>query len=417
MLLKQSMESAISKNTSRNTKPPSPQSLVFVLALSAGATVANIYYAQPLLDMISKHFHAGAGVTSLVSIATQLGYASGLLLIVPLGDSLERRGLIVFSILATSVVLLAFAFSPNLPMMIVAGYLLGVTSCTPQLIVPYAAGTAPLETRGRVVGKVMSGLLIGILFSRTVSGFIAARTGWQTVFFLGSGAMLILALVLRFRLPMQHPEQQIPYPILMKSMWPIIRDQPVLRRHSWIGALGFGAFGAFWTTLSFYLSGRPEHLNSQASGLFGLIGIAGALAAPVAGRLSDRLSAKIVNGAALGLAFVSFGFMALADLSLIWLVIGVFLMDAGVQGSQLSNQVRIFALAPELRNRINGIYIFFYFIGGAAGALLGSFTWETAGWPGLCATGAALCLAAVAVLFSRRRGVTEEIGVQQPGSK
>jgi predicted MFS family arabinose efflux permease len=410
--LKESMQSVETKNNQQGIGSPDSQFLVFILAFAAGATVANIYYAQPLLDMISKHFQAGAGVTSLVSIATQLGYASGLLLIVPLGDSYERRGLIVSSIVATAFVLLAFAFSPSLPIMIAASYLLGVTSCTPQLIVPYAAGTAPIETRGRVVGSVMSGLLVGILFSRSISGFIAAHTGWQTVFFLASGGMLILAFLLRLRLPTQHPERRIPYPVLLKSMWPIIRDQPVLRKHSLIGALGFGAFGAFWTTLSFYLSSRPEHFDSQASGLFGLIGVAGALAAPVAGRLSDRLSAKIVNGVALGLVLISFGVMALANFNLIWLVIGVFLMDAGVQGSQLSNQVRIFALSPELRNRINGIYIFFYFIGGAAGALLGSFTWERWGWPGLCATGAALSLAAIAVLFARRRGGFKQVRCQ-----
>jgi predicted MFS family arabinose efflux permease len=401
------MQVAETKNIHTGMRAANPQILVFILAFAAGATVANIYYAQPLLDMISKHFQAGAGATSLISIATQLGYASGLLLIVPLGDSFERRGLIVSSIVATAVILLAFAFSPNLPIMIAASYLLGVTCCTPQLIVPYAAAIAPIETRGRVVGMVMSGLLVGILFSRSVSGFVAAHTGWQTIFFLASGGMLILALALRLKLPPQHPERRIPYPVLLKSMWPIIRDQPILRRHSMIGALGFGAFGAFWTTLSFYLSSRPEHFNSEISGLFGLIGVAGALVAPVAGRLSDRLSAKIVNGVSLGLALISFGFMALANLSLIWLVIGVFLMDAGIQGSQLSNQVRIFALAPELRNRINGIYIFIYFIGGAAGALLGSFTWELARWSGLCATGAALSLAAICVLFAHRQDVKD----------
>jgi predicted MFS family arabinose efflux permease len=399
---------SISNKISFGKKPSNEAFLVFILAFAAGATVANIYYSQPLLDMIASHFHASTGVTSAVSIATQLGYASGLLLIVPLGDSFERRGLIVASIFATAVVLLAFAFSPTLPIMIVVSFLLGLTSCTPQLIVPYAAGTAPVEIRGRVVGKVMSGLLVGILFSRSVSGFIAARAGWQTVFFLGAAAMVILAIALQILLPTQHPEKRIRYLELLKSMWPIIREQPVLRRHSLIGALGFGAFGAFWTTLSFYLASRPEHFNSETTGLFGLIGVAGALVAPISGRLSDRLNAKIVNGASLTIALISFGFMALADVNLTWLVIGVFLMDAGIQGNQLSNQVRIFALAPQLRNRINGIYIFFYFIGGALGAAIGSFAWEHWRWIGLCATGAALSGAAIGVLFGHRETAQSE---------
>jgi predicted MFS family arabinose efflux permease len=389
------------RNSTQERRPTNQVFLVWTLAFAAGATVANLYYSQPLLDMLGRHFRANPGAVSAISIATQLGYASGLLFIVPLGDSFERRWLIVASVVASGVILLAVGLSPSLPVTVVSSYILGLCSITPQLIVPYAAETVPVEVRGRIVGKVMSGLLVGILFSRTVSGFVGARAGWRTIFFLASGAMLVLALALFLILPKQRPEARIPYGDLLGSLWPIFRDQPVLRRHSLVGALGFGAFSALWTTLSFYLSNRPEHFNSQVTGLFGLVGVAGAFVAPISGRVSDRVNARIVGGVALGLTVLSFGIMGLANLNLIWLVIGVFLMDAGVQGSQLSNQVRIFSLAPKLRNRINGIYIFIYFIGGAIGSALGSFAWEVWHWIGVCATGGILGLAGIGVLFFR----------------
>jgi predicted MFS family arabinose efflux permease len=374
--------------------------LVAFLGFAAGATVANIYYSQPLLHAISTHFHAGAASTSIVSVATQLGYGTGLLVFVPLGDSFERRSLIVMSIVGTALMLLAAAFSTSLPLLILLSYLLGLICITPQLIVPYAAGIAGPGSQGRTVGSVMSGLLVGILFSRTVSGFIGARAGWQAVYLIAAGAMLLLAILAQIFLPPQRPEGRVPYLELLTSLWPILTRESIVKRHAIIGALGFGAFSAFWTTLAFYLANRPEHFDSQTTGLFGLAGVAGALAAPVSGRLSDRFEARIVNGAALGLVAISFVLMRLADYSLIWLVIGVFLMDAGVQGSQISNQTRIYAISTELRNRINSAYMVCYFFGGAVGSALGSWAWAQFQWTGVCVVGAVLGCLALAVLFS-----------------
>ena len=379
---------------------PNNSLLVLFLSFAAGATVANIYYSQPLLQAISTHFHASAASTSIVSVATQLGYGTGLLVFVPLGDSLERRMLIVASIIATALILLVAAFSASLPLLILLSYLLGSTCITPQLIVPYAAAIAKPGNQGRTVGNVMSGLLIGILVSRSVSGFIGAQAGWQAVYFIGAAAMLLLAALSTVILPPQRPERRLSYRELLRSLFPILADQPVVQRHAIIGALGFGAFSAFWTTLAFYLANRPEHFNSQTTGLFGLIGIAGAMAAPVSGRLSDRFEARIVNGAALGLVAVSFLIMWFSDYSLLWLVLGVFLMDAGVQASQISNQTRIYAISSVLRNRITSVYMVCYFFGGACGSALGSWAWAQFNWTGVCMTGMILSLISLAVLFS-----------------
>ena len=374
--------------------------LIAFLGFAAGATVANIYYSQPLLHAISTHFHSDAAATSIVSVATQLGYGSGLLFFVPLGDSLERRALIVASIIGTALMLLAAAFCSSLPLLILFSYLLGFICITPQLIVPYATGIAKPGSQGRTVGSVMSGLLVGILFSRSVSGFIGARAGWQAVYLFAAGAMLLLAILAAIILPPQRPERRVPYCELLASLWPILTRQSVVQRHAIIGALGFGAFSAFWTTLAFYLGDRPEHFDSQTTGLFGLVGVAGALAAPISGRMSDRFEARIVNGAALALVVVSFLLMRLADYSLIWLVVGVFLMDAGVQASQISNQTRIYAISTELRNRINSVYMVCYFFGGAVGSAVGSWAWAHFHWTGVCVAGTLFGALGLAILFS-----------------
>ncbi|EIP98674.1 arabinose efflux permease family protein [Opitutaceae bacterium TAV1] len=386
-----------------------PASLVFLLAFAAGATVANIYYSQPLLNEIAGAFGTSVAATGVITVATQLGYASGLLLIVPLGDTFERRRLIVSSILATAGALLAAAFSPTLHVLVALSYLLGLACVSPQLIVPYAATFAAPERRGRVVGTVMGGLLVGILVSRSVSGIVGAHLGWQGMYFIGAGAMVALAVGLRWKLPPQHPHEPVRLRELLTSLWPILKREPVLQRHLLIGAAGFGAFSVFWTTLSFYLAARPEHYGSEVAGLFGLIGVAGALVAPVSGRLSDRFSARAVNGVALVVMVVSFAMMALADRSLAWLVAGVFLMDAGAQGSQISNQSRIYALSPALRNRINAIYMVGYFIGGALGSAAGSWALQQGGWTGVCLAGGGLGALGLVALFlpvggNRREG-------------
>ncbi len=379
--------------------PPFPRWLLGLLAFTAGATVANIYYCQPLLDAMATSFGVGVEAVTSAAAATQLGVAVGMLLIVPLGDSLERKGLIILITSLSAVALTGTALCRTAAAMGFAGFAIGVVGVTPHLVVPYAAGLVGPEKRGRTVGFVMSGLLIGILLSRTLSGVVGAHAGWRTVFWLAAAAMLALAALLAAVLPSQSPVRRVPYRELVASLWPLVMREPVLRRHALIGALGMAAFSAFWTTLAFYLSSLPAHYGSETAGLFGLVGAAGAAAAVVAGRLADRVGPKPLNGAALGLIVGSFGLMAVAGPSLWTLSVGVIVMDAGVQGSHISNQTRIYALSGELRNRLNAIYMVTYFLGGATGSALGSRAWVAFGWPGVCATGAILGTLGLAVLF------------------
>lgn len=370
--------------------------LTFFLAVTAGVTVANICYNQALLPKIGETFHADSAATAWISIATQLGYANGLLLLVPLGDSVNRKTLLVSSAIAASIAMLLVAFSVNLGMAIAASYLVGFVGITPQLAIPYGAGLAPAEKRGQAVGTIMSGLLVGILGARSFAGLLGTYLGWRDVLAVGSGITLLVGLCLA-RLPSVPVLNPQSYRSILGSLWPLLKREPVLLRHSILGALSFGGFGAFWTTLAFYLASRPEHYGSDVVGYFGLVAIAGVAAAPIAGRLSDRHGPKVVNGIALGTMFLSFCLMALSDHSLAWLVVGTFLMDAGAQANQISNQTRIYALAGEMRNRLTSVYMVIYFLGGTAGSIAGSYAWRHAGWVGSCAVGATL--AAIGFIF------------------
>jgi predicted MFS family arabinose efflux permease len=375
--------------------------LIALLAIAAGATVANLYYAQPLLETISQELHVGARAVSGVVTATQIGYALGLLFIVPLGDSHERRRLIVASTTAVAAVLLAVSMATGIVSLIAASLLLGAATIVPQLVIPYAVGLSddPM-VRNRTVGIVMSGVLIGVLASRTVSGLVGARYGWRALYLIAAAAMVLLALALRAALPRQAPAQKVGYGELLRSMFSFIGEEPVLRRHALVGACGFAAFSVFWTTLVFELAAPPLHLGAQAAGLFGLFGIAGALAAPLVGRFGGHRDPRLVNGLSLALVAIGFVLFAIWPHSLIALAAGCILLDAGVQGSHVSNQTRVFALRPERRNRLNAVYMVGYFIGGAAGSQLGALAWQRAGWRGVCAAGVALAVLGIGALFT-----------------
>jgi predicted MFS family arabinose efflux permease len=389
------------RNSPVSSRPPHPF-LIALLAITAGITVANIYYCQPVLGAIAGTFHVGYGAAARVATFTQLGYALGLLLLVPLGDMFERRSLIVTCSAASALVLIAVGYAPNLSLLVPLSLLLGAISITPQLVVPYAAGLVPVQNRGRVVGIVMSGLLIGILLSRTLSGFLNSFAGWRAVYFISAGIVFALAILLLCVLPEQHPDEQrnLHYGQLLASLLHLARTEPILRRHALVGAFGFASFSAFWTTLAFHLETLPGKYGSSMVGIFGLFGAAGAFVAPLAGRLADRYEARLVNGAALLLVIVSFAVMGIAGQSLIILAIGVILMDAGVQGSHISNQTRIYALHSALRNRLNSIYMVTYFIGGSLGSAFGSWSWSHFGWSGVCAIAALTSTLGLVTLFT-----------------
>ncbi|HEY5004749.1 MAG TPA: MFS transporter [Ktedonobacteraceae bacterium] len=387
-----------------STPPTIDKKMVWLLAIAGGMAVANLYYIQPLLVDIAHSFSISESAVGLAATVAQLGYALGLLLIVPLGDALERRRLIVTMLVLVTISLIATALAPSLPWLVIACFVLGVTTIIPQIIIPLAASIAPPGTRGRVVGTVMSGVLIGILLARTVSGFIGAQFGWRTMYWIAAGLMLLLALLLRVALPKNHPSTHLHYFQLLRSLGQLIRQEPVIREVSLFGAMAFGAFSVLWSTLAFFLSTPPYHYGSEVVGLFGLVGVAGALSATFVGRLADRLNVRIITGIALAIALLAFVVFWLFGHWLFGLIIGVLLLDLGVQSTQVSNQTRIYSLNPEASNRLNTIYMVTYFIGGSLGTALSTYGWSVARWNGVCAVGVLMLVVAIGgYFFSRKR--------------
>jgi predicted MFS family arabinose efflux permease len=329
---------------------------------------------------------------SIVSTGTQLGYALGLLLLVPLGDSIERRRLIVTTTSVIVAALLLVATSQNLTWLIISSFLLGAATIVPQIVVPFAAHLAPEESRGRIIGTVLSGLLIGVILSRSVSGYLAGYVGWRTTYIAAAVAMAILAVILRIALPAEPPEVEIGYRALLRSLGEITRAQPVLRRHAIIGACGFAAFSILWTSLAFHLARLSPEYGPQTVGAFGLIGVTGALIAPVAGHMTDRLGPRIMNGTGLALMVLAFVLMAISGSSLVALAAGIVLLDAGEQISHITNQTQIFSLDPALRNRLNAVYMVVFFIGGAIGSAVAGLSVQHGGWMAVCGSGAAFAL-------------------------
>jgi len=373
---------------------------LLLLAVVAGVSVANLYYAQPLAASMAESFQVSPGAFGLALMACQLGYALGMLLLVPLGDGRERRGLMLRTALAASALLLVVAAAPSFPILAAGSLLLGFASCLPQMALPFAVGLVAPERRGRAIGLVMGGLLTGILLSRTVSGALAAAIGWRATFACAAGLMVATALTLRLALPRQEPEQPLAWGPILRSLAAVVRGQPLLRRHALVGACGFAAFSAFWSTLSFHLA-RLGH-GSETAGSFGIIGLSGVIAAPIVGRLSGRVPPTRINllgHAAMALSFLVF---AAAPASLAAIALGVILLDVGVQASHLANQSVLFGLDPSLRNRINAVYMVAYFAGGSLGTLLASLAWQHHAWLGVCTLGTSAALAGMLPVLRAR---------------
>jgi predicted MFS family arabinose efflux permease len=369
--------------------------LVRLMAVTCAVTVANLYYAQPLLHAIGGALHVGPESASLLVTAGQLGYAAGLLLIVPIGDITRRRPLLTALLAVDTLALVASAVAPDLQLLGALAVVIGVTSVVVQMLVPYAATLAPDAQRSRVIGTLMSGLLIGILLSRTFSGVIAAVAGWRVVYAAAAGAMALTTIALRLTLPDHRRELAVSYREQMRGVLAVVRSEPVLRWRSVIGACGFAAFGCFWTTATFLLSGPQYGFSQLGIGLFALVGAAGAVTAASGGRLLDRRRDLrwAIAGIPLALTVVSFGFIGLGGAhlgawSLVLLIIGVLLMDACVQASHVINQSVIYDLLPEARSRLTTVYMTTYFIGGAVGSAAGSQAYAHGGWAAASATAA-----------------------------
>ena len=381
--------------------PPSRR-LIWLLTVVTGASVANLYYNQPLLADIARTFRTAQRSAGAIATLTQVGYAVGLLLFVPLGDVVERRRLIVTLLCCVTGALLLAGLGPSLGVVLFASFAVGVTTVVPQLILPFAAGLAPAAMRGRIVGQVVSGLLVGILAGRAVAGLVTDLAGWRTMYVAAATAMLALALLLRSALPEALPATSVSYGALVRSLGTLFRREPVIRDAALLGALTFASFSALWTTLTFRLQEPPLHSGSAVAGAFGLIGLVGAAVAPAAGRRADRQRPRDTIGLALLGNIAAWIVFLLAGHTLWGLAVGVLLLDAATQAAQVSNQARVYALPVEAHGRFNTIYMVCYFIGGSVGSALAVLAWDVFRWNGVCAVAlASLCLA-YGVYFARR---------------
>jgi predicted MFS family arabinose efflux permease len=295
---------------------------------------------------------------------------------------------------AVTVALLAEAFAPTLALAAAAALAIGATTVVPQVVIPMAAGMSAPERRGTTIGQIMGGVLVGILGARTVAGYVGAVMGWRWIYGAAAIVMVACAVALRFGLPAYRPAATHSYRELLGSLLPIARREPVVRDAALLGALLFGSFSTFWTTLAFRLEWPPLHYGSEVAGLFGLLGLTGAAVAPLAGRMADRRSARVTIGYGIIVAAIAWVVLAVAGATLWGIALGVVLLDAAVQAAQVSNQSRIYALDSRFHGRLNTIYMVSYFIGGAVGSALGSAAWELGRWPAVCAVGLGLCVMA-----------------------
>ncbi len=397
------MATTLTESASLAPSSPLSRARTFAMACAAGVAVANIYYNQPMLGIIARDF-ADAGAVSLIPTATLLGYALSLFLLLPLGDLIDQRRLIVSQFVLLAVALGLAALAPNAMVLVIASLFVGIASTVAQQIVPFAAHLAAPERRGATVGLVMSGILTGILLSRTLGGFVAAHGGWRTMFWLAVPMALGAAALMAAVLPRRPPAASLRYMNAMLSLGELWRAHPALRQATMMQAALFASFSAFWTVLALRLEQPPFALGAEAAGLFGVIGMVGIAAAPLSGRLADRRGPRLAIslGAALVLlAWFLFG----AWPSLIGLILGVVILDFGVQGALVSNQHVIYALQPEARSRINTVFMTGMFLGGSAGAAMAMTAWQAGGWTAVCALGAVL--GALALLREATARMTE----------
>lgn len=374
--------------------------LARILAVAAGAAVANSYYNQALLGHISTEFGLAAGAAAIIPLLTQAGNATGVLLLAPLGDRLERKFLILLTIAALVVALIGAALSPSFIWLAIASLAVGLFATVAQQIVPLAIHLAPAAERGRMLGRVTGGILIGILLARTVSGLISDLWGWPVVFWFAAALMATLGVVLAVCLPRVSPTTDLSYPRLLASLWILVRVHPILRRAVAVQFLVFAAFIGFWSNLAFLLTEPTYELGGTGVGLLALVGIAGALAAPSVGGFADRRGPAVVVSIGASLVVVAFAIFGLWQGSLASLILGILIMDLAVQSSQVANQARVYELDPTARSRLNTVFMATMLLGGAVGAALGGAAYSKWGWTGTCAFGA--LSAAMALLLSRK---------------
>lgn len=363
------------------------QFLILLMSIASAICAANLYYAQPLLSNLSTYFHVSSTVIGIPATIIQIGFAIGLIFIVPLGDIVNQRSLIIVMLICSMAALLGLSFATNIIWFTIGSLFVGITSIAQMVLVTLAAHLANPASRGRVIGTVMSGVLIGMQLSRTFSGVIGTYYGWQVVYQIAAVMIGMLIIIFYFYLPQSAPNAAMSYGKLIASLGRILRQQPILRSSSLIGAMMFASFSAFWTTLSFLLKSPVYNLGAQMAGMLGLIGAVGALAASIAGRFVDKKGDYFTLTIGISLSMAGFMCFWMIGYQMWGLVLGIILLSIGVQTAQISNQAKINTLDAALRSRNNGVYMAFYFIGGAIGSFLGSYFWGLSGWTGVCILG------------------------------
>lgn len=384
--------------------PALPKPLVLLLAAGAGLSVASLYYSQPMLGILGADIGASDRAVGLVPTLTQLGYALGILLLAPLGDRHDRRRIILIKVALLVAALLLGGFAPSLGLLLAASLAIGLSATLAQDIVPAAATLAPEAQRGKVVGTVMTGLLLGILLSRVVSGFVADHFGWRAMFFAAAASMALVGVAAWRGLPRFKPTTDLPYGALLGSLKHLWQRHGALRHAALAQGLLSVGFSAFWSTLAVMLHGEPFHLGSTVAGAFGLAGAAGALAAPLAGHLADRRGPELVTRLGAGLTALSFALLCIAPLlppqAQLWLLgIGAIGFDLGVQATLVAHQTIVYGIEPGARSRLNAVLFVGMFIGMASGAVLGSLLLAQWGWLAVTGMASATALAALAVRF------------------
>ncbi len=380
-----------------------PPSILWTLAIVAGISVANIYYIQPLLNMIRHELGISEFRTNLIAMITQIGYAAGLLFITPLGDLFQRKKIILTNFIVLIISLLTIALADNIELILIASFFTGACSMIPQIFIPIAAQFSRPEHKSRNVGIVLSGLLTGILASRVVSGFVGEMFGWREMYYIAAGMMFICAIVVLKALPHIQPNFQGKYSDLMKSLLALVKEFPILRLNSIRAALNFGSILAMWSCLAFKMGQAPFYANSDTIGLLGLCGVAGALTASSVGKYIKRVGVRRFNFIGGGLFLLSWVLFYIGENSYLWIILGIIIIDIAMQCIQLSNQSSVFELAPRASNRINTIFMTTYFIGGSLGTFLAGMFWHLYGWHGVVGIGTALtCISLLITTFSKK---------------
>ncbi|WP_368937117.1 MFS transporter [Bacillus sp. SH8-8] len=358
--------------------------LIILLATACGIIVANLYYAQPLIGLISNEIGLSNSSAGLIVTLTQIGYVVGLLFLVPLGDIVENKKLILILLFLSAFALISMVFVKSATLLLITSFFIGLGSVAAQVLVPLVSYLSSENARGRVVGNVMSGLLLGIMLARPISSLVADIWGWSAIFALSATVIIVLAFVLSKVLPTRKPTAKTNYIVLLNSMWKLLRTTPILRRRAIYHACVFGVFSLFWTTVPLLLSSPAFHFSQTAIALYALVGITGAIAAPIGGRLADRGWTRSATGIALTVVIISLLLPLIiqssSPIGIAVLVIAAILLDMGVSANLVLSQRLIFSLSPEIRSRLNGLFMAIFFLGGAVGSFIGGWAYALGGW-------------------------------------